>query len=80
MTLKYYLATIKYMLEEESKTGKISFKTKSESYLINAASITSAEKSIKTLLGGIYDSFEVSGIKESNIVAVLDETKDLLKV
>jgi hypothetical protein len=76
---KYYIATVKYMVEEMSKTGKTSFKSRRDDYLINAESITAAETTLNGLLGGVYDNFEIVGIRESSIVGVINEVKDVFK-
>lgn len=77
--LKYYYATIKYLIEQETPTGKLKYKSKKDDYLINAKSITSAQTTLKGILGGIYDSFEITAIKESNIVGVINQVQDVLK-
>lgn len=79
LELKYYLATIKYFIQQETKTGKPKFRTKKDEYLINAKSITSAQKSLRAVLGSVYDSFEVAGIRQSNIVGVMNQVQDVLK-
>lgn len=74
---KFYVARVKYIQEEETTTGKVRFRTHRDQYLVNAQSIPAADKTLKSLLGGVYDSFEVISIKQSNIVAVLDQLKSI---
>lgn len=76
--MRHYIATIKLMEETETKTGKISYKTRTEKYLVNSNSIPDVHKTMKKVLQGIYDSFEISGVTESTIVGYIDETVDVL--
>lgn len=76
--MKHYIATIKLMEETETKTGKISYKTRTEKYLVNSNSIPDVHKTMKKVLQGIYDTFEISGVTESTIVGYIDETVDVL--
>lgn len=76
--MRHYIATIKLMEETETKTGKISYKTRTEKYLVNSNSIPDVHKTMKKVLQGIYDTFEISGVTESTIVGYIDETVDVL--
>lgn len=76
--MKHYIATINYVIEEEGKSGKISYKTKKDKYLVNSSNIPSVHKTLKKVLQGVYDSFEISSVSESQIVGYIDETKDVI--
>lgn len=49
--MKHYIATINYVIEEEGKSGKISYKTKKDKYLVNSANIPSVQNIEKGVIG-----------------------------
>ena len=75
---KYYQATVRYSVPEPTATGKTQLKTKRDQYLVNAQSITSAQKTITSVLGSLYDNFEIISIKQSTIKGVITQVKDVL--
>lgn len=75
---KYYHATIKYVTTESTPTGKQKLNYKKTEYLVNSVSISSAEKTLQSLLASVYDSFTIISIKESAIQGVMTEVVDVL--
>lgn len=78
--MKYYQATVRYIVPETTVTGKVQLRTKRDQYLINAQSITSAQQTVTAMLGSLYDNFEIIGIKQSIICGVINEVKDVLSI
>lgn len=76
--MKHYIATVKYVIQEEGKNGKMKYSSKSDKYLVNSNSIPNVHKTLKKVLEGVYDSFEISGVNESKIIGYIDETKDII--
>lgn len=77
--MKYYQATVRYVIPETTVTGKVQLKTKRDQYLVNSETITTAQQTLTAMLGSLYDNFEIIGIKESIICGVINEVKDVLE-
>ena len=76
--MKYYQATVRYTISEFTSTGKEQLRIKRDQYLINSQTISSAEQTLRAVLGSLYDNFEIIGIRESTICGVINEVKDVL--
>ncbi len=77
---KYYLVKVKVLFQDVSSRGdKVKFKTSNEEYLVKSENISHAQSIIKSFIMGIYDSFEIIEIKQSRIVAVVQDVKDTIK-
>lgn len=77
---KYYTATIKYIIQEETKTGKITHSKKTNKYLINSSSIPKVYQTLNVLLTNIYDQFEIVSVSQSEYVGFFNQIEDSLKV
>lgn len=75
---KYYHVIVRYNIIQQTATGKEQIVVKRDQYLVNAQSITSAEKTITSVLGSLYDNFEIISIKQSTIKGVITQVKDVL--
>lgn len=76
--MQHYLATVKFVSQEEGKNGKIKYSTNTDKYLVNSNSIPNVYKVLNKVLEGVYDSFTISGVTESKIIGYIDETKDII--
>ncbi len=77
---RYYTATIKYMMEQESKTGNVKIVKKSNKYLVNSSSIPKVYETLNALLVNVYDQFEIVSVSESDYVGFFNQIEDSLKV
>ena len=77
---KYYTATIKYVIQEETKTGKITYTKKTNKYLVNSSSIPKVYQTLNVLLTNIYDQFEIVSVSQSEYVGFFNQIEDSLRV
>jgi hypothetical protein len=64
----YYQATV--TISQPGKNGGT--KKEREQYLVNAVSVTDAEKKVTEKFTGVTLDWEVSLVKQSNIIEVID--------
>ena len=76
---KYYTATIKYMMEQETKTGTVKIVKKTNKYLVNSSSIPKVYETLNALLVNVYDQFEIVSVSESDYVGYFNQIEDTLK-
>ena len=76
---KYYYATIRHAIQQETASGKIKIKFKKDNYIVHATNITQAETILKSILSSVYDNFQIIGIKQSDISGIINDVEDVLK-
>jgi hypothetical protein len=65
--MSYYISTVKIATDTEKGV-----KWNTERYLIDAVSVTDAEKQVHEDLGGTGIDFEVKSVSKANIVKVIE--------
>jgi hypothetical protein len=82
--MKYFEVLVSIKTETEGYKGALKIKNVKETYLVDAMSVTEAEARVIKLFtqSGFSQDFEVSGVKGSKVIEVIDaeEPKKSTKV
>jgi hypothetical protein len=70
--MKYFEVTVQIKTESEDSKGNVKVKRQSETYLVDAMSVTEAEARVVKLFSGATFEYEVVSVKNSKIVEVVE--------